>query len=1085
MLKLQSSLKAICIAVTALTALGCSQEDLVNPSMRKGNTTIVASFKGEGADTRTSVKEDNSQTKVVWNKDDAFGLFYTSSARQSPAVTPFTCPDANGTSSSATFYGTLDDDIETTYAVYPYDKSKTDGGMSLDGTKVTMTLPKEFAYTEASNGPMYAKASDIKQGIQFRHLAGLLKLTVSSKIQSEAKKLVITADKAIAGSCEADLSSTDPVLKVASSGSSNTITVNLDFDAETTSATSFYIPIPAETYATLSAQLFDANDKALSAPKEWSDITVARGGMRTASFGFVKIDVTVSTTNDAIKEAIAQAITEQSPATEVTTPIQIEGAIDATSSGIDKIAIPVYEKSNISLSFASVPTTSGEKPLTLSDAAESTGQTESKNTVTVAIPKVEANQAAPNFTITMPQSTVALDATSAEGTTYGKVTAKTANNTLVIKQGVTVQDLVVAGGNVRVAGKIEKISKDFAETVYLIKEEGATLPADVTGFTVIDAAVYDMKAVAENGGTYVLKTDVVLSEILAVESTMTLDLNGHKITPNSDGLTKGVKYSSTDALILVCRGAKLTINDSSSNNQGSIDCNASVPAAVKLTDVNETGTDDATLIVNGGTFKGNEFGIVGNGLRNGTNVTINGGVVETTNGPGIYQPQDGTLTVTGGRITGSKTGIEIRSGKLVVNGGTIQNTITEFSEKADGNGETITGAAIAVSQHATKHDIDVTINNGNLKGGVYALYEKYLQTAPVGNISMNVTGGNFDGKVYSQNCKAFINGGTFSDPSVLEYLADNANVNVTLNKDYETTALYLPKNRTVTMDLNNHKITIKADAIPATIDVDGVTKNNIYVFVGGNLTLKNGNVENNKRGMAMVSNASKVELNGITYTTTHSDHRGIFNDHNVEGSTITVKNSTMTCQTYAINTNALTNPVGSTTINLESSTFTAGETALMVNIPAKITVTNCTFSGGWQGVFLRGGTATFTDCHINLIFASNYATSNIEQGNTWKDGNQAPAAALTAGNRSAGDYDYKTKITLNNTTFSNSGTDKNSKAATNYPAIYIDTESISSKPNQGVELIYDTASKSSIDAAGKGLVIGNKDNVTVNGSKPQ
>ena len=119
---------------------------------------------------------------------------------------------------------------------------------------------------------------------------------------------------------------------------------------------------------------------------------------------------------------------------------------------------------------------------------------------------------------------------------------------------------------------------------------------------------------------------------------------------------------------------------------------------------------------------------------------------------------------------------------------------------------------------------------------------------------------------------------------------------------------------------------------------------------------------------------------------------------------------------------------------------------------------------------------------MNLVFESDYATSSIAQGSTWLSGNQAPAAALTAGNRSASAYDYKTKITLNNTTFSNSGTDQGGKVATDYPAIYIDTENASSKPNQGVELTYDDASKNSFDAVGKGLVIGNKDNVKVNGS---
>ena len=39
-----------------------------------------------------------------------------------------------------------------------------------------------------------------------------------------------------------------------------------------------------------------------------------------------------------------------------------------------------------------------------------------------------------------------------------KVTAKTADHTLIIKEGVTVKELVIAGGNVEVYGTVKNIS---------------------------------------------------------------------------------------------------------------------------------------------------------------------------------------------------------------------------------------------------------------------------------------------------------------------------------------------------------------------------------------------------------------------------------------------------------------------------------------------------------------------------------------------------------------------------------------------------------------------------------------------------
>lgn len=1091
MLKLQSSLKAACMAVAALAALSCSQDELTNQPALKGNTTIVASFEGTGAGTRTSVNELN---QVVWNKDDAFGLFYTSATQQTPKPEKFSCPDADGTSTSAKFIGVPNDDITASYAVYPYDKDKKDGGMSLNGTTVAMTLPTDFNYTKASNGPMYAPAADYKtKSLEFKHLAGLLKLTISKGIDAKAAKFVITADKSIAGTCEANLNTASPVLAVTADGST-TITVFLpEFnDDKKGNITTFYIPIPVDTYATLSAKLIGVDGKALYPAKEWTDVTVERSDILTASFGYVTIEGGTSTSKLTNDIAAVLPNTTTPPTTPTTTNLQITGTIDATDS-TEPIKIPIVKNSNINMALATVPTTSVDRPLKLEDTqANAESPANAVNTMTFAIPKSD-NSNAPSLSITMPKTTVELDASGNDGTTYNQVTALTANSTLVIKKGVTVKNLIVKGGNVRVAGKIEAISKDTETSpIYLIKEAEATLPESTTGFTVIDAATYDLMMAAKNGGAYTLNSDVILSEPLVVEKTMTLDLNGHSIKPAAEGLK--LVLNTKDAVVLVRRGAQLTVNDSS-NKQGSIDTNsnAAILTAVKLTDSNdekgENASQPATLIVNGGTIKGYSYGICGNGTRHNTSITINGGNIEAadaTDGTGIYHPQDGTLTVNGGTISGHNSGIEIRAGKLEVKGGTIKHTATTFKKAANGNGTTITGAAVAVSQHTTNKALNVIINGGELQGGdLYALYEEDLQDENVSNISMKVTGGKLYGQVFSENCKSCISGGTFSDTSTLNYLTDNANVNVNLNKDSEITALYIRKDQTVAMNLNVKTLTIKADAIPEKIDVEGKVKNNNHALISGNLTLKNGSIKNNKRGIALTTNNAKLELDGITYTTTHNDHRGIFNDPNIEGSNITVKNSTMTSLCYVINTNALTNPVGSTTITLENSTFTAKETPLMVNIPATVKVTNCTFNGGWQGVFLRGATTTFTDSHINLVFDNDYATSSIAQGANWGSGNNAPAAALTAGNRSTGAYDYKTKITLNNTTFSNIGTEKGSKNAANCPAIYIDTESASSKPNQGVELSYDAASEKSFNAAGLGLVIGNKDNVMINGSTPQ
>lgn len=892
MLKLQSSLKATCMAVAALAALSCSQDELANQLGLKGNTTIVASFEGTGSGTRTSVNELN---QVVWNKDDAFGLFYTSATQQTPKPEKFSCPDADGTSTSAKFVGTPNDNITVSYAVYPYDKDKKDGDMSLNGTTVSMTLPADFNYTKASNGPMYAPAADYKtKSLEFKHLAGLLKLTISKGIDNKAKKFVITADKSIAGTCEADLNTTSPVLAVTKNGST-TITVILpEFkDDKKGNITTFYIPIPVGTYATLSATLSGEDGAALYPAKKWTDVTVERSDILTASFGYVTIEGGTSTsklTND-IAAALPNSTTP--PTTPTTTNLQITGTIDATAN-TEPIKIPIVQNSNINMALATVPTTSESNPLKLEDTQGSAEPTANAvNTMTFAIPKAEPSNA-PSLTITMPQTTVELDASGNDGTTYNKVTALTANNTLVIKKGITVKDLTVKGGNVRVAGTIEAISKDTETSpIYLIKEEGATLPQSTTGFTVIDAATYDLMMAAKNGGAYTLNSDVILSEPLVVEKTMTLDLNGHSIKPAAEGLK--LVLNTKDAVVLVRRGAQLTVNDSSSNKQGSIDTNsnAAILTAVKLTDSNdekgENASQPATLIVNGGTIKGSSYGICGNGTRHNTSITINGGNIEAADaadGTGIYHPQDGTLTVTGGTISGYSAGIEIRAGKLEVKGGTITHTATEFKKAANGSGTTITGAAVAVSQHTTNKALNVTISGGELQGGnLYALYEEDLQDENVSNISMKVTGGKLYGQVFSENCKTCISGGTFSDLTLLEYLGTNkATVNIQLNGDKTNKGFKTQSGQTVEINLNGHTLTLADPAVGST----GTETNSCQLLAGSKVTFKNGTVtsENDK---IMIQNYCELLLENVTIEATNAQY--VISNNN---ESCTISNSTIT-----------------------------------------------------------------------------------------------------------------------------------------------------------------------------------------------
>lgn len=300
------------------------------------------------------------------------------------------------------------------------------------------------------------------------------------------------------------------------------------------------------------------------------------------------------------------------------------------------------------------------------------------------------------------------------------------------------------------------------------------------GVATVNAAVVEVKneeeltsCVATSENTCKLTDNIVLSKQLNIKSDVVIDLNGKSITPNET-----LKLS--QGLVMVYRNAKLTVNDTvgtgkiSSGNSGNVWGGIEV---VNLYDKDETKT--AELIINGGTIEGYYWGVVGNGTLHNTKITINAGTIKGINEDslGIYHPQDGILTINGGTIEGG-TGIEIRSGSLIMNDGTVKGLLIPTSVMPNGNGSTTEGAGIAVAQHTTKKAINVTINGGTVEGYT-ALYESNPQKNPediIAKVSLKVAGGEFKaingGKnaIYSEDFTKFITGGIFSS-EVTEYIA--------------------------------------------------------------------------------------------------------------------------------------------------------------------------------------------------------------------------------------------------------------------------------------------------------------------------
>lgn len=202
-----------------------------------------------------------------------------------------------------------------------------------------------------------------------------------------------------------------------------------------------------------------------------------------------------------------------------------------------------------------------------------------------------------------------------------------------------------------------------------------------------------------------------------------------------------------------------------------------------------------------------------------------------------------------------------------------------------------------------------------------------------------------------------------------------------------------------TIDLNNQTLT---------------SSKNIMANKNGVITLKNGKITQTANSKVANSSGGPVILENVEYESTGTDNCIL----NAENTNITIKNFRIKGGYYALFTNATQGPVGSATITLENSTFEAKETAFVMNISGTVNVKNCTFIGGWQGVFLRGGISTFEDCTINLVMNPDYNDVPEDHKNTngtWASGNQAEGAALLIGDRcteNSTGYNYPTTVTL-------------------------------------------------------------------------
>ena len=836
MMKLRNLMQVACMATAALTAFSCSQEEFEN-SGRKGNITVNATFEGAGTDTRTTV---NDKYKILWQDTDALGLF-CSNAESNYSNTKLEYASGAG-QTSATFNGSKPSGETAVFSIYPYQQN-----MSVSGNTLTMTLPATLTnYNGSSNGPMYAKVTtpDNLSALSFKHMAAMIKLTVN-KIPAEATTFKIIASNNIAGICTVDLTAADPILAV-TSDESKEITASFTASADIKSR-NFYIPLPTGTYSSITAQLTNGSDKVYFTKTLNDKILGRRDILVVPPLDCVVVE---ATTPSALSTALADSknLPQEAPTAATVTDIAVSGSFNTTSGSNDGIAIPVLQNSDINLAFNTAPTTSTSAPLKLTDKTNtsvSTPAATATNSVSLAVPETTAEQEAPSVAITMPSTTVTLAAVGNKAT-YNEVTATTAQQTLIINAGVTVKKLTVKGGNLKIYGKVEQLVHDAGDTtIYIIKGTEASLPATIDSKFVVQSDVAVLKTAFANGEDFKLSADAdITGQSVSVPAgkSVVLDLNGYTLTADN---------SATGKIIVL---GKMTLKDSSTEKKGKIVASQDYTAASyngslieiagedasmtmesgNISAVRETPdsngqygvgvTDGGDFTMTGGKIEAGWFAVAGNGNYKTQNSIINitDGELISTADYAVYLPQSGTTTISGGKVYGAAGGVCIQRGTLNVEGTAL---ITSKGTGSTGNWGDGTGgldcAAINVSGA-------YGIATVNIKGGTLIAEAKSLIT---------------EGTTYTPVIN--VTGGTFSDPSVLKYMATNATVDIKLlsniniaKTELATGYILNAANATANLNLNGHDIINSSETADATPFTQIFTVQNGTLNISGNGNVK-------------------------------------------------------------------------------------------------------------------------------------------------------------------------------------------------------------------------------------------------------
>ena len=366
-------------------------------------------------------------------------------------------------------------------------------------------------------------------------------------------------------------------------------------------------------------------------------------------------------------------------------------------------------------------------------------------------------------------------------------------DTLKMSANATVKsNTVIAANDVTIdldGNELKIVVNDATPTATAIGLDFTGENARIANGSVVDMRTSNTKscgyiAVRVSGSDASLTVDSI--EIKSYQSNSTANYN--YILRADDNASLHVTNGSevVELASLDDEGNRLVFGESTYGCAGIVYYGTVDNATVMSPDFDFNYDDETSVTIDGGSSVDvGAFAVAGNGAAHGTNLTISNATIHSDFTQGIYHPQDGELVVNDGATIEGLCGIEVRAGRVTVNGGTITGGNGELEQAPNGNGTTSSNVGIAVAQHTTKLPISVTIN-GDTLSGTNSLNQSNVEgnsADDVKKIDIEVNGGTFETPIASENFSTatdtgFVNGGEFADVSVYDVIADGMTIYV-------------------------------------------------------------------------------------------------------------------------------------------------------------------------------------------------------------------------------------------------------------------------------------------------------------------